>query len=315
MPRRARRALLPIGIGLGLGVFAAGFLAYFVSAREDGYRVDGLGRVLVASPALARVLLGADREWAGGQWFLLDVLWFFGGLSLAVKLSSLASASAAQDQTAGAPPMPRPRVRAWAAIIIALASACGTVQALRSGVRAARRAGLGVTPRVLRVRSLDDYCQLLAAEADKSSVVFPEYELDPLRDSVVSAYRGAILAPVTRAAFGKELPETDHVVAELVRLRMIGAWRDGTHLHLADELGAGWGDQKESALALWQEALKQELHPPTGDNQDASARCFYGAVNDLFVDLTLHGPGSGTATISLDGAVEAEARIHPSGNQ
>lgn len=69
-----RRTLIPIAVGIGLGVFVAAFLGYFVVSKESTYWVDGLGRPLGTAPWLARLVFGTDKEWAGWSWFFLDLL-------------------------------------------------------------------------------------------------------------------------------------------------------------------------------------------------------------------------------------------------
>ena len=85
-----RRALIPLAVGIGIGVFVAGFLAYFTFTKGPVYWVDGLNRPLDTAPWLARLVFGAEKEWAGWSWFFLDMLWFWGGMGLAVFLGSLA---------------------------------------------------------------------------------------------------------------------------------------------------------------------------------------------------------------------------------
>jgi hypothetical protein len=71
-----RKVLILIAAGVMIGVVVAGFLAYFTVTSRSGYSVDGLGRPLGPSPWFARWLFGADKEWAGLGWFLIDLLWF-----------------------------------------------------------------------------------------------------------------------------------------------------------------------------------------------------------------------------------------------
>ena len=79
--------LILAGLGglSGIAVFVVGFLAYLVrSATKSGNAwviYDGLGRELESAPWFMR-FLWIDM-WPGWRWWLLDFVWFWGGLGLA----------------------------------------------------------------------------------------------------------------------------------------------------------------------------------------------------------------------------------------
>ncbi len=80
-----------------LGVFAAvwfiallvaGFLAYFVTSSNGTGPVDGLGRPLSEAPMLMRIVFGQEHTWAGGVWFVADMVIFWGSIAFAVNAST-----------------------------------------------------------------------------------------------------------------------------------------------------------------------------------------------------------------------------------
>ena len=80
---------------------------------------------------------------------------------------------------------------------------------------------------------------------------------------------------------------------------MIGAWADGTTLHIANSL---MFVDPELGLDEW-EATKHEwahLLAPTTERSSLSAEqdCLAGTVNAVFDKLVLHGPNSATAKIA-----------------
>ena len=153
-----RRTLIPIAVGVGLGVFVAGILAYFSVAKQSTYWVDGLGRPLVSAPWVALLVFGTNKEWAGWTWFFLDLLWFWGGIGLAFFLGSLS----------GKPPneskLPKALITI-VGIVIALSAAYVTQRVIKMGVAFGLEAGLGFKPRVAAVSA-----------AAKANLPFVEYQ-------------------------------------------------------------------------------------------------------------------------------------------
>ncbi|HEV7373821.1 MAG TPA: hypothetical protein VGN95_03835 [Pyrinomonadaceae bacterium] len=67
------------------------FFAYIVTSQSaDGLVADGLGRPLVPTPALVKYFFGQDRMWAGWQWFIGEMVVFWGLLFLLIALSKKA---------------------------------------------------------------------------------------------------------------------------------------------------------------------------------------------------------------------------------
>lgn len=72
-----------------LVLLAIGFLAYFVTSHDPstGLWYDGLGRPLGSSPWLMQFVFGAERQWAGLIWFVVDMVVFWGWIGLCVYIS------------------------------------------------------------------------------------------------------------------------------------------------------------------------------------------------------------------------------------
>jgi hypothetical protein len=92
---------------------------------------------------------------------------------------------------------------------------------------------------------------------------------------------------------------SDSVVKELQRLRMIGAWHDGTHLHVTNTLLYSDTDSVpaeftfDGLVADYRKYLNIEEKPAMSDLQ----KCLFSAINAYFEDLTIHGPKKRTAVI------------------
>jgi hypothetical protein len=114
----------------------AAFLAYFTVAKESPYWVDGLERPLHTAPWLARLVFGTDKEWAGWSWFCLDLLWFWGGISLAVFVGSLVGRRSVASS------LPKPLITI-AGIAIMLSATYLTQRVIKEGVALGLEAGIG----------------------------------------------------------------------------------------------------------------------------------------------------------------------------
>ncbi len=249
-----RRVRPSVGIGIAMGVSAAGFLAYFATSLEGSYWVDGLNRVLVGAPWFMRFLFWTDK-WAGWQWFIVDLIWFWGGLAFAIAVGWHGVRK--EDETTRAPiavavPTSK-RLPPLLALLVASCVAYGTFQGIAHIVHAARRNGYGVQPQLVSVRTLAKYCEFVVTRADPLKPVSVTYDLSALRDDLVAQFNVALVARSTEATFGKALPTTDTVAGELARLHMIGAWREGMQLHFADELSTATlqrGPHQSGAIRL-----------------------------------------------------------------
>ena len=77
-----RKLIIAIAVSWWAALFGFAFLAYFVTQPCADGICDGLGRHLMLTPSLVRILLHSDRLWAGWRWAALDmvVLWMSTGI-------------------------------------------------------------------------------------------------------------------------------------------------------------------------------------------------------------------------------------------
>jgi hypothetical protein len=76
------KIMFGVGFLIGASLLIAGFLAYFITQSRNGVIIDGLGRSLLESPLLLRLIFGQDRLWPGLGWFMVDMVIFWGGVGL-----------------------------------------------------------------------------------------------------------------------------------------------------------------------------------------------------------------------------------------
>lgn len=151
------------------------------------------------------------------------------------------------------------------------------------------------------VNSWGEYCGYVDGDDlyRKYHVAMLGFDFDTIRNEFVQKYHDAIIANAKEELLQNK---SRFVISELERLKMLGVWRDGTHLHVAnsfvpsDEPFAGipkfseWVNQYRTATNP--DALKDKGDTP------AHRYCVFRTMNDLFDDLTLHGEKE-TATIPL----------------
>lgn len=84
-----------------VAVIAATVLAFFIVEVDPAQKTiyDGLGRVLVPVPGWAGIVIREDH-WAGLGWRLVDMVWFWGGLFIALVLFLLSGKGEARNQGA-----------------------------------------------------------------------------------------------------------------------------------------------------------------------------------------------------------------------
>ncbi len=89
----AAKLIYGVVIAEVLAGLVIGFLAYFVRSFNQPTRLwfDGLGRKLENTPFIARFIFGADSQWAGWGYFVLDFVVFWGGVAIAYGLVTLAT--------------------------------------------------------------------------------------------------------------------------------------------------------------------------------------------------------------------------------
>jgi ankyrin repeat protein len=126
-------------------------------------------------------------------------------------------------------------------------------------------------------------------------------DAEAARERFVRSFHRVQVARVMAEEFGREFTEDDDLTAELVRLKMMGVWREGAHLHIANALSLGSDDaESKEIFEVWRAKLKEVFVPSSGKYPDDGAAGIFGSINALFQDLTLHGPDGASAVIGLD---------------
>jgi hypothetical protein len=147
-----------------------------------------------------------------------------------------------------------------------------------------------------RVDTWEEWCIQLDGRTPKDAIV--SFDQEAIRSDFVTRLNSMLVAGIATKYLGGADPE-EMVVQELVRLQMIGAWADGTTLHIANslmyvepDLGLDeWeATRREWAHLLAPTTLRSSLSPEQG--------CLAGTVNAVFDKLVLHGPNRATATIA-----------------
>ena len=126
-------------------------------------------------------------------------------------------------------------------------------------------------------RTWDAVCEQIKDQSSDVRVA-PE-AVDKIRDQVTASFNQYYVDEAKKNSTLKT-EDTDKVANELVRLQLLGAWREGSHLHLADFYLFRL-DEEDKPLERWRDHLKARLFSD-------QMPCLGGTVKLLFDDITLH---------------------------
>jgi hypothetical protein len=122
---------------------------------------------------------------------------------------------------------------------------------------------------------------------------------EAIRSDFVQKFNSMVVADAAQRHLAGSKP-SDRVVEELVRLRMLGIWREATDLHWSNSLL-----EKDAALGLDDfrglvTSIQNGLAEYRGrKNVSESDRCLYGTLDGVFDHVSIHGPDSSIVTIDL----------------
>ena len=123
---------------------------------------------------------------------------------------------------------------------------------------------------------------------------------DSVRVSVAAVWDSIVTTEGARM-YVDNAPVDSPAIRELRRLRMMGAWSEGTHLHIANTLITS-----TTALGV-DESSQRQLDVDTFNQWVTGARdairedksCLAYAVNLFFDDVTFHGPHSTVIVVAV----------------
>jgi hypothetical protein len=159
-----------------------------------------------------------------------------------------------------------------------------------------------------RITTWDEYCVYVDGEDlyKKYRVAMLAFDYDAIRDGFVRKFHDSFVSN-TKEQFGLQ-NKPNYVVSELERLKMLGAWREGTHLHVANNFVTSKLDGGALTFPEWVAQYKELTEPSvlkTKSHMSSYEYCVFRSMNDLFEDVTIHGE-SETATIPLQYAVNKQ---------
>jgi hypothetical protein len=123
---------------------------------------------------------------------------------------------------------------------------------------------------------------------------------EAIRKDFIRTY-DSLVSTFVAAEFLGDAGLNDRVVTELRRLQMVGSWRHGTHLHVANSLlhPPEAGTPAEVTFDGWVDGYHRYVdieHPP---EMNVVQKCLFRAMNAFFDSLTVHGPENSVATMPL----------------
>src|SRR4030095_4385160 len=121
------------------------------------------------------------------------------------------------------------------------------------------------------------------------------------RDGFVRKFHDSVLSN-TKEQFDLQ-NKPNFIMSELQRLKMLGAWRDGTHLHVANSFVTSKPDVGGALtfpewVAQYKKLTDPEFLKDKEENISAYEYCVFRSMNAFFEDVTMHGE-SETKTLPL----------------
>jgi hypothetical protein len=148
---------------------------------------------------------------------------------------------------------------------------------------------------VKKVVNYQDFClNELGQLRDKYDVSSFSFDDDAIREDFTTQFNKQLLDHFADEA---KWDQNSSGFKELVRLQMIGAWRDRGHLNIANELG----DQQE--FSQWVERWKEDTAMDSIRRRREAKKlsdedfCLLSAISKLFQDVTLHGSGKNQTVV------------------
>ena len=159
---------------------------------------------------------------------------------------------------------------------------------------------LGCSSQVKPIATYAGFCEAIQSSPSPNAFVTTERHFAPesIRADFTAWYDSVATTAIAHDFLDGATPR-DTVTQALRRVRMVGVWRVGTHLHVANELLFEAGDPVrnevtfDGVVATFRERLNLE-HEPWMTPEE---KCLFHAINALFEDVTIHGPHDSTATI------------------
>lgn len=154
----------------------------------------------------------------------------------------------------------------------------------------------------LPIANFDGFCEAVLTPPDPQAFSSKARYFAPerIRVDFTRIYDSLVSASVA-AEFLNATGLNHTVVTELRRLHMVGSWRQGTHLHVANSLlyppGSGVpADMTFDGLVDEYQKYLDIEHKP---EMNATQKCLFGAMNAFFDSLTVHGPKNRVTTMPL----------------
>jgi len=166
------------------------------------------------------------------------------------------------------------------------------------------------------VDSWEGWCSQLLGEDlyEKYNTFAISFNHMAIRDDFIQKYNQFIVEGISERYLGGKKSKDDIVVNELVRLKMIGVWREGNKLILKNSLLIVDKELGIDEFEEWANNFKEFLDINRNrDKLDNFQYCIYGTINTHFENFILVGPDDRTAKIPLEFTHKKELKL--SGSQ
>ena len=157
-----------------------------------------------------------------------------------------------------------------------------------------------------KIDNWEEYCEQLTGvdleEKYNRGVIFSvSFDPEAIRIDFTKKYNILVLDYIASQYLGG-VTRDSKAVQEMARLKMIGAWRDGTDLHVVNSLLIRDKKLRVDEFSEFVQNYRTSIDlARVGKLDDEFQWCLFGTMNSVFDNLILHGPkGTEIVRVRLD---------------
>ena len=152
------------------------------------------------------------------------------------------------------------------------------------------------------VTTWEEWCSQLLGEDLNKKYNSPgvTFDGDAIREDFVKQYNELIIKLIANR-YLSGASQDDEVVKDMVRLKLIGVWREGDNIILRNELLSEGYVQGIDEFEEWKLRFRDSINSAkNNEKMDDIQYCIFGTMNTHFANFILKGPKNKSIAFPLD---------------